>query len=419
MSRVLDSIELLSCKKEKIITNPRVALLVPAHNEESTIHDTVVSALKQTVRAFPDVQFDIIVIEDNCTDRTGQVVLNLIKKLRSEITPPPVFLLKTEGNKNRKAGALNHAFDKIRKLGYSFIATADADTMWDSNFLKNGLLTMEKEGATLGGICGRVGLLPYRREPFKALPLESYAFWAFVLWFILNCLRFVEWTHRSAWTYLWWSFQNIEYSIGQSETVERMGKAHCLAGPGTIYRAEVLEQVYLRYGQVWPNSLTEDFDLTLKIQMLGYEVRVGHDMFVYTDCPVGFRAHRIQRTRWNVGNLATYMAVGMNRYTFSGGTDMGWQFVWFVCRLNLLITAIQIWVSGFVYIDTLGYVFMISPLVTTTALNILRFKYVAYKSLFQFFLCVCMGYELYALWYGIVLTTAYVKAFTKKVTRWR
>ena len=419
MSRVLDSIEPLSCKKEKSITSSRVALLIPAHNEQSSIGDTVLSALKQTVRAVPHVQVDVIVIADNCTDRTEHVVLDLITKLSENVALPPVFLLKTERNTNRKAGALNHGYQQIRDLGYSLIATADADTVWDGNFLKNGLMTMEKEGETLGGICGRVGLLPYSRDPFQALPLESSALWTCVLWFMLNCWRCVEWIQRSAWAYLWWSFQNIEYSIGQSETVERMGKAHCLAGPGTIYRAEVLEQVYQRDGEVWPNSLTEDFDVTLNIQLLGYEVRVGHDMFVYTDCPIGFRAHRIQRTRWNAGNLATYMAVGMNRHTFAGGTDMGWQLVWFVCRLNLLITALQIWVSRFMYIDTLGYVFMMSPLVITTALNILRFKYVAYKSLFQFFLCVCLGYELYALWYGIVLATAYVKAFTQKVTRWR
>jgi hypothetical protein len=150
-----------------------------------------------------------------------------------------------------------------------------------------------------------------------------------------------------------------------------------------------------------------------------YKTLVGHNMFVYTDCPVGFKAHRIQRERWNGGNLATYMRVGMNRYTLLGGTEMGWQLIWFACRVVVLITAIQIYVSGFVYIDTPGLVLLTTPLLLTVFLNLLRFKYVAYKTFFQFLLLVCFGYELYALWYGVVLTKSYVKAFTNSLNRWR
>ncbi len=165
--------------------------------------------------------------------------------------------------------------------------------------------------------------------------------------------------------------------------------------------------------------MVEDFDLTIKMQMLGYETRVGHDMFVYTDCPKGFHTHGIQRERWNGGNLSTYINVSINRHTFFGGIEMGLQLVWFACRINLIVTAIQIWMTGFVYIDRLGFVLLTVPLLLVVGLNMFRFKYVAYKSLFQFLLLVCFGYELYALRYGIVLTKSYLKAFTNSITRWR
>lgn len=406
---------------ERVTTDLKIAMLIPAHNEEASIRDTVVSSLKQTVRTLPDVHLDIFVIADNCIDRTEQVVLDIMGQIRDGIELPPVFLLNTLDNENRKAGALNHAYRFIRERGYTYIVSLDADTLWDSNFLKNGITAMERAGEELGGMCGRVGLLPYQKEPFPTATFrEDMPFWIAFLYLAMQIsLKTVAWTWRRFWAYLWWSFQNVEYSIGQSVTVERCGKAQCLIGPGTIYRARVLEEVYQKDGQVWPSGLTEDFDLTVKIQMLGYETRVGHDMFAYTDCPIGFLSHGIQRERWNGGNLSTYMKIGMHKQTFWGGMDMGWQLICFVCRLCLIVTAIQIWVTQFAYIDTFVYISLFGPLLLTAVLNMLRFRYVAYKSPFQFFLCVCFGYELYALWYGIVLTKSYLKAFTNKVNRWR
>src|ERR1051326_3679380 len=113
------------------------------------------------------------------------------------------------------------------------------------------------------------------------------------------------------------------------------------------------------------------------------------------------------------------MRVGINRHTFLGGTEMGWQLIWFACRINFLITAIQIYVSGFVYIDMLGFLLLTVPLILTLFLYLSRFRYVAYKSFFQFLLVVCLGYELYALWYGVVLTKGYCKAFTNSLNKWR
>lgn len=396
----------------------KVALLVPAHNEEACIRNTVLSLFKQTACAYPNVQVDIHIIADNCTDQTEEVVLTLIRGLKDE-EKPSAFLLRTINNKSRKAGALNHGYRRIRKLGYTHIATADADTVWDPKFLENGLAEMAKHKEPLGGVCGRVGLLPYRKDPFKRVSCPKKSIFLACVWMWLNFFLRIVWSLRQVWKYFWWSLQNIEYSIGQSETVERKGNAHCLCGPGTIYRAEVLDQLYQQFGLVWPKTIAEDFDLTVRIQMMEYQTLVGHDMFVYTDCPIGFKAHMIQRERWNGGNLSTYMHVGMNRHTFRNGTEMGWQLIWFACRLNLLITAVQLSLSRSLDIDTLGFLLLTVPSILTLCFSLIRFRYVAYKSFFQFLLLVCLGYELYALWYGVVLTIAYLKAFTNSLNQWR
>ncbi len=396
----------------------KVALLVPAHNEEACIQNTILSLLKQTARTYPNVQVDMYIIADNCTDQTEEVVLTLIRGLKDQ-EKHSVFLLRSKNNKSRKAGALNQGYRKIRKLGYTHIATADADTVWDPKFLENGLAEMARHREPLGGVCGRVGLLPYRKDAFKGVSFTKKSIFLACVRVLLNCFLRIPWLLRQGWKYVWWSLQNIEYSLGQSETIERMGRARCLCGPGTIYRAEVLDQLYRQFGFVWPKTMAEDFDLTVRVQMMNYKTLVGHDMFVYTDCPIGFKAHRIQRERWNGGNLSTYMHIGMNRHTFLGGTEMGWQLIWFACRLNLLITAVQIALSRSLYIDTLGFVLLTIPSILTLLLALIRFRYVAYKSFFQFLLVACLGYELYALWYGVVLTKSYMKAFTNSLNRWR
>ncbi len=398
----------------------RIAFFIPAYNEEASIRGTVLSALKQTACNSPDIQVDILVIADNCKDRTVDIVLEIIEDLSREQERPNVFLMTTKDNQDRKAGALNQAYRHIRDLGYTFIASADADTIWDANFLKNGLRQMAEQGETLGGICGRVCLLPFEKKPFRGPLLSGKSNWlAFFLWPIEFCLSRILWLLNRLWEAIWWSFQNVEYSVSQSETIERLGKAHCLVGPGTIFRATVLEQLYRKYGHVWAKTLVEDFDLTVRIQMAGYQTQVGHDMFVYTDCPIGFHAHGVQRERWNGGNIATYLTIGLNRHTLFGGTEMGWQLIWFACRISLFLTAMQIIQTGFAYIDLWGSVLLLAPLVGASLLNVLRFKYVAYKSWLQFILLVLFGYEIYALWYGLILTKSFYRAFTNSVSKWR
>src|ERR1051326_3156272 len=99
----------------------KIALLVPAHNEEACIQNTVLSLLKQTACAFPNVQVDVFIIADNCTDQTENVVLTLIRELKEQENHA-VFLLRSKNNKSRKAGALNQGYRKIRKSAYTHIA---------------------------------------------------------------------------------------------------------------------------------------------------------------------------------------------------------------------------------------------------------------------------------------------------------
>ncbi|MCD8286128.1 MAG: glycosyltransferase [Clostridia bacterium] len=49
----------------------RIAFVIPAHNEESVIYDTVKSVIEK--QNYPRELFDVFVVADNCTDRTAEL----------------------------------------------------------------------------------------------------------------------------------------------------------------------------------------------------------------------------------------------------------------------------------------------------------------------------------------------------------
>jgi len=406
-------------RKVMLRTPTSIAFLIPAHNEMSSIRKTALSALNQSACSLPDTKVHVYVIADNCQDRTGEVVLETIQQLRAIEKLPNVFLCKTTGNTGRKAGALNHGYRLIQSLGiqYQYFISVDADTVLDPKFLENGLAALEDGD---GGICGRIYLLPFDKKPFLITPPPFRGnFFSLAMWILLHVWKAITWALHTFWEYLWWSYQNIQYALCQTEIIGRRGKAYCLAGPGTLFKSSVLKEIFEKYGEVWPtHSIVEDFALTKRIQMHNYKTKVGHDMFTYTDCPIGFRQHRLQQERWNGGNLREFLDIGFNRHTTFESIDLGLQLLWYVCRITLIMTALNIVRTGFVYIDNATLWFLIVPLVITTIMNVVRFPYIPYKSLLQFLLLVCFGYELYALWYGVILVKSFYRAFTRTFRYW-
>ena len=67
-----------------------LSIIIPAYNEEMSINKTILSALSLKLD-FPNIDFDIIVIDDGSTDDTYNVV-------RKKITSPEVRLYKNDFN---------------------------------------------------------------------------------------------------------------------------------------------------------------------------------------------------------------------------------------------------------------------------------------------------------------------------------
>jgi biofilm PGA synthesis N-glycosyltransferase PgaC len=222
---------------------PFVSILIPAHNEQEIILDAVQSALHQ---CYP--HFEVIVIDDGSTDLTSH--LAALTSIR---------LIRLERNRG-KAAALNRGLEAARG---EVIVTCDADSCLDSQALRHLVLHLADPG--VAAVAGQVRLF-----------------------------------HPEGWLR---RCQVLEYDYGQGLIKQAQwtttGTVLIAPGPVSAFRADVLRDV----GGVPGDTLTEDFDLTLKIIGKGLRIAYEPQAVAYTEAPRTDAELRRQRIRWARGGL--------------------------------------------------------------------------------------------------------------------
>ena len=111
--------------------NKRIALLIPAYNEEKYI--------SQVIKNCAPYSLDMIIIDDGSFDQTAMIVKNL-----KESKKYPLILLRHTKNKG-KGVALDTGFKYIVKKGYQGVITLDADAQHDTKEIRKFLQMVEKE----------------------------------------------------------------------------------------------------------------------------------------------------------------------------------------------------------------------------------------------------------------------------------
>lgn len=99
----------------------RIVVLVPAHDEEALIAETLQSLAAQSRPAD-----EVIVVADRCTDRTAQIS-----------TAHGARVVESVGNTQAKAGALNQVLDELlpRLSDDDAVMVMDSDTSLSSEFI--------------------------------------------------------------------------------------------------------------------------------------------------------------------------------------------------------------------------------------------------------------------------------------------
>ena len=116
----------LRAKRNSIFEGGRqrnFAIIIPAHNEELAIKRTLQSAF---ALEYPRNKFTVIVVADNCTDRTMSIAQSEGAKVYERI----------DNNLRGKGYALRWIFDKIvLENVYESVVVVDADSTMSRNFL--------------------------------------------------------------------------------------------------------------------------------------------------------------------------------------------------------------------------------------------------------------------------------------------
>ncbi len=220
----------------------RLAVLVPAHNEENVIASSVRSILASR---YPGNKFDVYVIADNCTDRTAELA-----------RAAGALVLERENKTLRgKQHALKWAFEQINLDEYDAVVILDADNHVDPGFLA---VLDHYLAAGHRVIQGYVET----KNPGDSWVTANYAY---MFWYL--CRLQMARTH--------------------------LGLSAWLAGTGLCISTDVLRRVGWNV-----TTLVDDVEYTCQLLLAGERVAFAPGAVVYDQKPVGLRDSMKQRLRW-------------------------------------------------------------------------------------------------------------------------
>mgnify|MGYP006088015535 CR=1 FL=1 len=291
------------------LRNKHFAILIPCHNEEIVIKSTVLSLMDLD---YPMENIKILVICDACSDKTEEIVSDLLPDYQN------LHLLSrsVEDGGNGKGDALNAGYkymiDNILQQDTKYIVTVfDADSCVDKDmFLRTEYVFQdEKIGACQSGVriqdCDTNYLLRYQDMEFAL-----YSF------------------------------------LTQTIRTLCFGTAS-LGGNGQFIKQDTLNE--LEKNGMWWNigSLTEDLEIGVRISLNGWGVSVLNS-FVYQQGVKRWGQLLRQRCRWSWGHL-TVSFDAIFKVLISRNINILQKIDWFILLFfwSIIVTLPIIWIISF------------------------------------------------------------------------
>jgi cellulose synthase/poly-beta-1,6-N-acetylglucosamine synthase-like glycosyltransferase len=273
-------------KKEELKPIPReklpfISILIPAYNEQAGIVKTIKSALNSD---YPRDKMEILVIDDGSKDKT----LELANSVKDDVVK--VFSKLNGG----KASALNLGISKAKG---EIIFTMDADTTITSDSVIRMVQLFQEEGVAA------VNPSMVTTKP-ETIPQR---------------------------------IQYVEYLMGLFLRKVFSGLDAIYVSPGAF--SAYKKTFFDKYGGYKVGDITEDLELSLRIQSNHFKIRNCAEAVAYTTPPRKFKELMIQRRRWYVGlikNTFRYKHLFSKEYG-----DLGlvvFPLSWITTFLSIIVT---------------------------------------------------------------------------------
>lgn len=294
-------------RMSKLDQNPKISLLIPAHNEESGIRDSLQAAINTS---YPNKE--IVVIDDGSTDNTFNISREFAQK-------GLIKLIRREESSGSKAGALNYG---TAYATGDIVMCIDADTLIERKSLRE--IAKYFEDKEVIGVSGNVRIMCGDNGRKNLLTkLQSY-----------------------------------EYLI----TME-MGRRYnailnsllIISGAFGAFR----KNVFAGIGMYDKDTITEDFDLTVKVRKSGGKLRFAPDAVAWTYCPDNWKAWWRQRFRWTQGQVVTMLKhrniIWTGRFSFPLIVSI--YDMWFMDVILLIVRFVWLPIIILQFKDSLVYMF--------------------------------------------------------------
>src|SRR6202790_1179815 len=248
------------------VPEPAVTVLIPAHDEESVVVQTVTSVLASDVQSLR-----VIVVNDGSTDNTGPL-------LDTSFGNDPRVRILHQVNRG-KAASLHRA---LTEASTDIVITIDADTEIEPDAI--GKLLRHFSDPTVGAVAGNVKV-----------------------------------GNRSRWLTRW---QALEYITSQNMEKRAFDLLNCITVvPGALgaWRKSPIEPA----GGISADTVAEDADLTIAIRRLGWRVTYEEGAIAWTEAPETPGQFIRQRFRWTFGTLQSFWKHSDTLFRPKYGT-LGW-----------------------------------------------------------------------------------------------
>lgn len=248
------------------VPEPAVTVLIPAHNEQSVVVQTITSVLASDVKSLR-----VIVVNDGSTDNTGPL-------LDESFGNDPRVRIIHQVNRG-KAAALHRA---LAEASTEIVVTIDADTEVEPDAIHK--LLRHFSDPTVGAVAGNVKV-----------------------------------GNRSRWLTRW---QALEYITSQNMEKRAFDLLNCITVvPGALgaWRKSAIEAA----GGITADTVAEDADLTIGIRRLGWRISYEEEAIAWTEAPDTAAALIRQRFRWTFGTLQSFWKHGDTLVRPKYGT-LGW-----------------------------------------------------------------------------------------------